>query len=218
MKFLFDFLPIVLFFGAFKYADNHKDWAATFASEHLGFMVSGGVVGVQEAPVLLATVVVVLATLAQVAITLARGKKVDTILWVTLAIVVVLGGMTVWFHSETFIKWKPTVLNWAMAVGLLVSQLVFRKNPLRALMGAQLALPEAAWQRLTVAWVIFLTAMGFLNLYVAFNFSTETWVDFKLFGLTGLMFVFFVGLGIYISRQIDDDAPASAEGAASRLP
>jgi intracellular septation protein len=218
MKLLFDFLPIVLFFGVFKYAESHKDWAAAFASEHLGFMVSGSMVGAQEAPVLLATVVVVLGTLAQVAITLARGKKVDTILWATLAIVVVLGGMTVWFHSETFIKWKPTVLNWAMAAGFLVSQFVFGKNPLRALMGSQISLPDAAWVRMTWAWVAFLTLVGFLNLYVAYQFSTDTWVNFKLFGLTGLMLVFFVGLGIYITRQAEDEPAAGDESPAPKQP
>ena len=90
MKLLLDFLPILLFFGAFKYAEGHKDWAAAFATEHLGFMVAGGVVGTGEAPVLLATVVVVVATLAQVVWLKARGKKVDMMLWISLALVTVL--------------------------------------------------------------------------------------------------------------------------------
>src|SRR5689334_5372044 len=106
MKLLFDFLPIILFFGSFKYAENHKDWAAAFANQHLGALVSGGAVGPNEAPVLLATLVVIAATLTQVAILFARGKKIDLMLWVSLGLVVVLGGATVWFHNETFIKWK----------------------------------------------------------------------------------------------------------------
>ena len=104
LKLLADFLPIILFFAAFKYAGSDKDAAAAFASEHFGFLVSGGAVGSGEAPVLLATVVVIVATLAQVLVMKLRGKKIDTMLWVSLVLVVVLGGLTIWFHSETFIK------------------------------------------------------------------------------------------------------------------
>ena len=116
MKLLLDFLPLVLFFGTFKYAEAHKDWAATFASDHFGAIVSGGVVGPDEAPVLLATLVVIVATLAQIGIIFARGKKPDMMLWITFVLVVVLGGATVWFHNATFIKWKPSVLYWAMGL------------------------------------------------------------------------------------------------------
>src|ERR1700754_4864995 len=100
MKLLLDFLPIILFFGMFKYAEGAKDWAAAFSTDHFGFLVSGGVVGPTEAPVLLATLVVMAATLIQIAVLLARGKKVDLMLWVSFAIVVVLGAATVWFHNE----------------------------------------------------------------------------------------------------------------------
>ena len=119
MKIFFDFLPVILFFGTFKYAEAQAEWAARFATEHLGFMVSGGVVGTEEAPVLLATVVVIVATLAQVALAAGAAQKVDTMLWVSLALVVVLGGATIWFHSATFIKWKPSVLYWVMGLALL---------------------------------------------------------------------------------------------------
>ena len=136
MKLLFDFLPIILFFGTFKAAEGRKDWAAQFASDQFGFMVSGGVVGPNEAPVLLATVVVILATLAQVGWIIARGRKVDTMLWVSLGLVTVFGGATIWFHNETFIKWKPSVLYWVMGMTFWLSQLIFRKNLLRALIGA----------------------------------------------------------------------------------
>ena len=100
MKILFDFLPIALFFGMFKYAEANKDWAAGIATDWLGFMVSGGVVGLAEAPVLLATVVVIVATLAQILWLKASGRKVDTMLWVSLALVTVLGSATIHFHSE----------------------------------------------------------------------------------------------------------------------
>jgi intracellular septation protein len=217
MKLLFDFLPIILFFGMFKFAEGRKDWAAQFASEHLGFFVSGGVVGPNEAPVLLATVVVIVATLAQVAFMLARGKKVDMMLWVSLGLVTVLGGATIWFHSETFIKWKPSVLYWVMGLAFWVSQALFRKNLLQALIGHQLTLPAGVWQRLNFAWIAFFAFMGLLNLYVAYSFSTDAWVNFKLFGGVGLMLLFTIGQGVYIGRHMkpEDEATAASTGSGS---
>ena len=217
MKLLFDFLPILLFFGAFKYAEGQKDWAAQFATEHLGFVVSGGIVGPNEAPVLLATVVVIVATLAQIGWLVARGRKVDMMLWVSLGLVVVLGGATIWFHSETFIKWKPSVLYWVMALAFWLSQAIWGKNLLQALIGNQLTLPAGVWQRLNFAWIAFFAFMGLLNLYVAYSFSTDAWVNFKLFGGIGLMLVFTVAQGIYIGRHVkpDDDAAAASTGSGS---
>ncbi|MDH5329257.1 MAG: septation protein A [Aquincola sp.] len=205
MKLLFDFLPIILFFGAFKYADRNKDWAAAFASQHFAFLVSGGVVGPDEAPVLLATVVVIVATLAQVLWLRLRGRKVDTMLWVSLGLVVVLGGLTIWFHSQTFIKWKPTLLYWVMGGTFLIAPL-FGKNVLRVLLGEQLALPEPVWARLNWAWVVFFGLMGALNLWVAYSFSTDAWVNFKLFGGIGLMLAFTIGQGLWLSRYLPDEA------------
>jgi len=202
MKILFDFLPIVLFFGMFKYAEGHKDWAATTATDWLGFMVSGGVVGPSEAPVLLATVVVIIATLAQILWLKVRGKKVDTMLWVSLALVTVLGGATIYFHSENFIKWKPTVLYWVMGSALLVGQLVFKKNGIKSLMGAQMELPDAIWRAVNFSWIGFFAVMGLLNLWVAFTFSTDTWVNFKLFGGLGLMVVFVLAQAVYLNKHI----------------
>jgi intracellular septation protein len=211
MKLLLDFLPILLFFGAFKYAEGHKDWAASFATEHLGFMVAGGQVGPGEAPVLLATVVVVVATLAQVLWLKARGKKVDMMLWISLALVTVLGGLTVWLHSETFIKWKPTGLYWAMGLSFLVSQFLMGRNLLKLMLGEQLQLPEPVWMRLSLAWVAFFAGMGVLNLWVAYNFSTDAWVNFKLFGGIGLMLLFTLAQGLYISKHLPDEESAPKE-------
>ena len=205
MKLLLDFLPILLFFGTFKFAEGRKDWAADFATQNFGFIVNGGKVGPGEAPVLLATVVVIVATLAQVLWLKLRGRKVDTMLWVSLVIVVVLGGLTIWFHNETFIKWKPSVLYWVMGLAFWLSQLIFRKNLLRALIGDQLQLPVGVWQRLNFAWVAFFAFMGLLNIYVAYSFSTDAWVNFKLFGGIGLMLLFTVGQGLYISRHVEPD-------------
>ena len=211
MKLLLDFLPILLFFGAFKYAEGHKDWAAAFATEHFGFMVSGGQVGANEAPVLLATVVVVIATLAQVLWLKARRQKVDLMLWISLALVTVLGGLTVWLHSETFIKWKPTGLYWAMGLSFLFSQFVLKRNLLKLMLGEQMRLPEGVWTRLSLAWVAFFAAIGVLNLWVAYSFSTDTWVNFKLFGGIGLMLLFTLAQGLYISRHLPEEEPAAKD-------
>ena len=209
MKILFDFLPLLLFFGSFKYAEANAEWAAAFASEHFGFLVSGGVVGVAEAPVLLATVVVIIATSLQVGLQLVRGKKVDLMLWITFALVTVLGGATIWFHNATFIKWKPSILYWAMGLAFLISQLIFRKNLLQTLIGDKLELPTLVWQRLNFAWIGFFVFMGVLNLYVAYSFSTSTWATFKAFGATALMLVFTVAQGSYLSRHIAPEADAA---------
>jgi intracellular septation protein len=205
MKILLDFLPLLLFFGSFKYAESHKDWAALFASEHFGFMVSGGKVGPEEAPVLLATLVVMAATLLQALVLKLRGKKIDLMLWISLGLVVTLGGATIWFHNETFIKWKPTGLYWGMALVFLLSDKLMGKNLLKSMLGEEIQMPAAIWSRLNLAWVGFFAAMGVLNLYVAYNFSTSSWANFKVFGSTGLMLVFTLAQGLYMGRHIIED-------------
>jgi intracellular septation protein len=205
MKILLDFLPIALFFGMFKYAEGHKDWAAATATEWLGSLVSGGTVSQAEAPVLLATVVVIAATLAQIVIQLARGKKIEPMLWISLGLVTVLGGATIYFHNEAFIKWKPTALYWAMGSTLMFGLLVLKKNFLRSLMGAQMELPDAAWRVMCWSWIGFFATMGCINLWVAFNFSTDIWVNFKLFGGLGLMLVFVVAQAAYLSRYMKSE-------------
>ena len=215
MKLLLDFLPVILFFGTFKYAEGRSDWAARFATDHFGFIVSGGVVGIDEAPVLLATVVVIVATSLQIAYLLARRRKIDLMLWITFVLVVVLGGATIWFHNATFIKWKPSVLYWAMGLAFWLSQALWRRNLLQTLIGEQLELPIAVWQRLNFAWIAFFALMGLLNLYVAYSFSTSTWASFKAFGATGLMLAFMVAQGLYLSRHLKPEAEA---GSASEPP
>lgn len=209
MKLLFDFLPIALFFAVFKYAEANRDWAAALATGQLGFLVSGGVVGPTEAPVLLATVTVIVATLAQVVWLKLRGRRIDTMLWVSLGLVVVLGGATIYFHNETFIKWKPSVLYWAMGLSLWLSPLLFGKNLLRVLLGEQMQLPDRVWHRLNFAWVAFFALMGLLNLWVAYHFSTDGWVNFKLFGGIGLMLLFTLAQGLYLSRHLKHETPAT---------
>ena len=176
MKFLFDIFPVLLFFLAFKF------WG-----------------------IYVATSVAIAATIGQVGWSWMRHRKVDNMLWVSLAIIVVFGGATLWLRDESFIKWKPTVLYWLFAAVLLGSVLLFRKNLIRAMMEKQLTLPDAVWQRLNLSWVAFFAVMGAANLYVAFHYPTELWVNFKLFGGIGLMVVFVIAQGLMLSRYIEPE-------------
>ena len=210
MKIFFDLLPIILFFASYKWAGSHAEQAAQWLNHYLGFAVSGGSVGVTEAPVLLATVVVVVATMLQILVLKALGKRVDKMLWAGLAVVVVLGGLTLWFHDETFIKWKPHGIYLLMSAGFLITEIVLGKKMLRQMMGGQVDVPEAVWRNLGWAWVLFFAGMGVLNLWVAFNFPTDTWVSFKMWGSLGLTLVFTLAQGVYLSRHMTEDVKDAA--------
>lgn len=199
MKFLFDLFPVILFFVAFKIAGANESIAYDFATRWLG----GGIAS-SQAPILIATAVAIIATFGQIAIVWLRHRKVDTMLWVSLAIIAVFGGATLYLHDETFIKWKPTVLYWVFGLTLLVSARLFKKNLIRALMKEQIELPNAVWGRLNTSWIAFFALMGCANLFVAFNFSTDTWVNFKLFGGMGLMLVFVLVQGVMLSKYIEE--------------
>lgn len=215
MKLLLDFLPLILFFATFKYGEGHKDAAAAFANEHFGMLVSGGQVVPDQAPVLLATLVAIAATFVAVLIQKLRGQKIDTMLWITLAVVSVLGGLTVWFHNDTFIKWKPSVVYWALAAVYWGSAALFGKNILQVTLGEQLEMPDGAWRTLNRAWIAFFLFLGALNIIVAYSVPTATWVDFKVFGTTGLTLLFIVGQGFYVHKQLPPEAePAEAESPA----
>ena len=215
MKLLFDFLPIVLFFATFRYAEGHKDWAAALANDQLSSLMPGGTVATDQAPVLLATLVVIVATLAQVTWLKARGKRVDTMLWVSLGLVVVLGSATIYFRNDNFIKWKPTLLYWVMGLALWLSPILFGKNLLRALLGTQFEAPAFVWRNLNFAWIFFFSLMGLLNLWVAFSFSLDTWVSYKLFGGMGMLLAFSIAQAFYLVRYAKSDEPAVTEKAPS---
>lgn len=204
MKFLFDLFPVILFFGVFKWAEGHPTSAQELVMQYLGGVMSGDAVTATQAPILLSTAVAIVASLAQIGYLLIRGRKVDGMLWVSLAIIVVFGGATIYFRDDTFIKWKPTILYWCFGVALLVSQWFMKKNLIRVMMEKQVSLPEPIWPRLNYAWVVFFAFMGVLNLYVAFNFSTDAWVNFKMFGSMGLMFVFIIGQSLFLSKYMKD--------------
>jgi intracellular septation protein len=199
MKFLFDLLPVLLFFAAYKFANASHE-----ASHALAVQLLGDSIGPSQAPILIATAVAILATIGQVVWLIARGRKVEVMLWISLAIIVVFGGATLLFHDATFIKWKPTVLYWLFAGTLAGAALFLKRNLMRSLMQAQIELPDQIWTRLNISWICFFAVMGVLNLYVAFSYSEETWVDFKLYGGMGLMFLFVLAQGAMLSRHIDE--------------
>ena len=204
MKLLFDLFPVILFFAVFKFAGAQPDAAQAFAAQYLMFLVADGEITAKQAPILLATAVAILATLGQVLWLLLRRRHVDTMLWVSLVIIVVFGGATIYCHDEMFIKWKPTVLYWCFALALLGAQLLMRKNLIRSLMGKQMSLPDLVWDKLNLAWSTFFAAMGALNLYIAFNFPLELWVNFKMFGFIALMIAFVIAQTVYLSRYLKE--------------
>lgn len=203
MKFLFDLFPVVVFFGIFKWGQSHQDAAQSLVQQYLSGLVNG-TSAADQAPIMLATAVFIVATLGQIAYVLARGRRVDTMLWVSFVIITIFGGATIYFHNEAFIKWKPTVLYWCFGAALLLSQTLFGKNLIRLMMEKQLSLPDPVWQKLSLAWAAFFAAMGALNLYVAFRFATDVWVNFKLFGFTGLMLAFIVAQSVALSKYVKD--------------
>ncbi|MCO5100244.1 MAG: septation protein A [Burkholderiaceae bacterium] len=177
MKLLFDLFPVVLFFVAYKVADIY-----------------------------VATGVAIVASIGQIGWLLARRKRVEAMQWTSLAIIVLFGGLTLVLQDETFIKWKPTVLYGLFALVLAGAQFAFRRNLIRAAMGGKIALPDAVWSRLNAVWVAFFLAMAALNLFVAYRFPTETWVEFKLFGTTGLTLAFVLVQALYVGRHVQEES------------
>jgi intracellular septation protein len=209
MKFLFDFFPIILFFIAYKLGSAHPDAAHGWATHYLGGLVAGGAIAADQAPILLASFVAIVATVLQVGYLLVRGRKVDGMLWLSLAVIVVMGGATIYFHEKIFILWKPTILYWAFALALFVSQFGFKKNLVRSAMEAQIKLPDAIWDKVAYTWMLFFAVLGVLNLFVAFvvfKDNTDAWVNFKVFGITGIFFAFAIGQTLLLSKYIQEDA------------
>jgi len=178
MKFLLDLFPVLLFFVAFKVAGIYA-----------------------------ATAVAIAATIAQVGWLKLRRKPVSPMLWASLAIIVVFGGATLVLQDETFIKWKPTVLYWLFGAVLAGGALVFRRNLIRAVLSDQMQLPEPVWARLNWSWIAFFAFMGTANLYVAYNYPTDLWVNFKLFGGMGLMLAFVVAQSFFLAKYVEEEKP-----------
>ncbi len=179
MKLILDFFPILLFFGAFKFYDIYT-----------------------------ATGVLMAGTVIQMAIIWFTERKLLPMQKATLVLILLFGTLTLALHDDRFIKWKPTVLYGAMALALAVALWMFKKNFLKMLLGAQLELPTNIWGRLNVAWIAYCVFMAVLNGYVAAYFSTEAWVNFKLWGYV-FPIVFLVAQGLYISPHLKSDEPAA---------
>lgn len=183
MKVLFDLFPVILFFIAYKMYDIY-----------------------------VATGVAIVATFALVGYMYFRHKRVEKMHLITLGLIVVLGGATLILQDERFIAWKPTLVNWGFALVFLGSHYVMGKTPIvQRMMGEVIQLPAQIWTRLSYLWIGFFIFSGLINLWVYYNFSLDTWVNFKLFGLMGLTFAFIILQGIYISRYTQE--PKSSDAA-----
>ena len=177
MKFLFDLFPVILFFIGFKLYD-----------------------------IFIATGIAIAATIALIIYSKIRHGKVEKMLLVNGAIISVLGGVTLLLHDKTYIMWKPTALYWLLAAVLLISNLFFKKNFIQQMMGKMISAPAAIWNKLNLAWVFFLLVLGVVNLYVAFNYSENTWVNFKLFGVTSIMFIFIIAQTFLLRQYLIEPA------------
>lgn len=182
MKLLFDLFPVVLFFIAYKMYDIYT-----------------------------ATVVIIVASIAQVLYFYIKHKRIEKMHIITLVLILVLGGLTLYLQDEDFIKWKPTIVNWGFALVFLGSHYIGQKPIIKRMMGQMIQLPELVWGRLSWLWIAFFMLSGATNLYVAFNYDTDTWVNFKLFGLMGMTLVFIIIQGIYINKYIQE-SDSEAEG------
>jgi len=174
MKLLFDFFPIILFFIAFKLYGIYT-----------------------------ATAVAIVASFAQVGWYWLKHKRFENTHLITLVIIVVFGGATLLLEDELFIKWKPSVLNWVFGVAFLASHFIGKKTIVERMMGGNINLPTGVWSKLNASWVVFFIALGFINLYVVYNFDTDTWVNFKLFGMMGLTLLFVIAQAAYMSRHME---------------
>lgn len=182
MKFLFDFFPIIMFFVAYKTYDIY-----------------------------VATAVAIVASFLQVSWSWLKHRKVENMHLVTLGIIVVFGGATLLLRDPVFIKWKPTVVNWLFAVAFLGSQYIGDKSFLQRMMDHAVNAPASVWLRLNISWVLFFTFAGALNLYVAYAYDEDTWVNFKLFGMMGLTILFVILQSIYLYRYIEPEQETEKE-------
>lgn len=189
MKLFTDFLPIILFFIAYKFGGG------TYTFNGQEYQVEG---------IYAATAVMMVATLIQVALSWLIHRKVEKQHSVTLILVLVLGGATIWLQNPEFVMWKPTAVNWLFALAFIGARVFTDKTLLERLLASHLQLPTAVWSRLNMAWIVFFIFSGILNIYIAYWYSEETWVNFKLFGSLAITLVFIIGQALYLSRHIKE--------------
>lgn len=172
---ILEFFPIVLFFIAYKFYDIY-----------------------------VATGVVIVATILQVAISWFRTRKVSTMQLITLGLILVMGGATIILQNEQFIKWKLSIVEWLFGLVFLGSQFIGKKPVIERMLSANLTLPNNIWRRLNLLWAGFFLSIGFINVYVMYHFSTDDWVTFKTFVVPGLMIVFLIGQVAMIYKHLPE--------------
>jgi intracellular septation protein len=210
LKLLLDLLPVVVFFGAFRIAKSLPEATMALVTAWFGALAGPADMQSELAAVILASASAIVATVLQVGWLLVRRRPIKAAVWISAAVVIVFGGLTVWLHNEWFIKWKPSILYWIFALMLLGGKLIWRRNLLGSLLSQELQLPAAVWDRLLYAWVAFFLLLGGANLAVAYSWSTSSWVNFKTFGLLGLTLAFSLATALYMTRYIVPEAEAPA--------
>lgn len=190
MKQLAEFVPIALFFIVYQLKGQSVSlggWEYSFDG------------------IFSATAVLMIATVAQVLITYAITRKFEKrLLWLLLA-VVVFGGATLIFRNQMFIQWKPTIFNWALALAFGASQFIGDKNLMERTLGSQIHLPKMVWTRLNLLWVTNFAIVGGLNLVVAYGFSEDTWVSYKLYSAIGFTLVLTILTALLISPHMKEE-------------
>lgn len=189
MKFLFDFFPVLLFFITFKLHDDE---------------IQG---------MIMATAVLMAATFVQVGYTWFRHKRIEKMHIITLVLVGIFGGATIYFRDPSFLIWKVSITNWLFAFVFLISHFIGNKTPLiKRMMQSNITMPAHAWSKLSVSWILFFAVIGVINLLVARYFSFDSWVDFKFYGILGLTFGFVVVQSFYLNKFVTlDELKASQE-------
>ncbi|OBS10450.1 septation protein A [Acidihalobacter prosperus] len=207
MKLLFDFFPVLLFFLVYKFYGSIPPEIIHALNPLLPLTLKAGD---HADAIFLATAVAIAASFLQVGLYWLRHRRFETMHLVSLALITVFGGATLAFHDPLFIKWKPTILNWLFAAAFLASHLIGRRTLVERMMSHAITVPAAIWRRLNLGWIVFFLISGALNIWVAYRFSQETWVDFKMFGMLGLSILFIIAQAFYLARFMQD-TPADEE-------
>ncbi len=208
MKFLYDFFPVLLFFAVYKFYGDIPPQAIETANSALFLSLTPGKA---SDAIFLATAVAIVASFIQVALFWIRQHRFERMHIVSLLLITVFGGATLSLQDPVFIKWKPSILNWVFALVFLGSRFVGNKTLVERMMGHAIAVPALIWRRVNLAWVGFFIIAGLANIYVAYNFSEAAWVDFKLFGLMGMTFVFVFAQALYLARYMAPQGNESKE-------
>ncbi|HRS63356.1 MAG TPA: septation protein A [Spirochaetota bacterium] len=174
MKFLFEIFPVFIFFIAFKFKG-----------------------------IFFATAIAIIASILQIAFSYLKNKKVETPMIISLVVIIIFGGATLILHNEIFIKWKPTILYGIFSLIIFAGRIFFSKNIMKVLLDSKISMPDDAWDRINYSWAGFFAFVAAANIFVAYHFSTEVWVNFKLFGIMGLMFVFAIVQALFMSKYVE---------------